>query len=213
MSFQQRIRDFISYKGLTVREFETCCGLSNGSVAKMGENTRRKTVDLICDIYSEVSPAWLLTGEGHMLRGKAADQQPCNDGTRLVKYFPNVGATLGTTELDSVPDEDYTYIRVPDNIKCKYALNAGGESMEPEIKDGSLILLDDWHESFIMWGHVYLVCTREGHRMVKILKECPDDDRYVLCCSYNPEYGPFKVEKSEVCALYIVKAAMKRYST
>ena len=67
MSLQDRIRQFISCIGLTVSEFEGKVGLSNGSVSKMGDGTRRSTIDKISNSFPELSKIWLLTGEGEML--------------------------------------------------------------------------------------------------------------------------------------------------
>lgn len=59
---------YLSSKHLSVKAFEKACGLSNGAVSKMGDNTRRSTIDKISTIFPDLNPAWLLTGEGQMLR-------------------------------------------------------------------------------------------------------------------------------------------------
>ena len=63
----KRILEFIDYLGISTAEFERNCGLSNGSVSKMGENTRRSTIDKISNIYPQLNVNWLLTGEGNMI--------------------------------------------------------------------------------------------------------------------------------------------------
>lgn len=68
MSLKDRVLYFIAYKGLTPRGFEIAVGLSNGAVAKMADNTRRSTIDKISNTYPDVNPAWLISGEGDMLR-------------------------------------------------------------------------------------------------------------------------------------------------
>ena len=63
-----RINAFIKYKQISVAEFEKRCGLSNGAVAKMGNNTRLSTIDKISMIFPEINTVWLRTGEGEMLK-------------------------------------------------------------------------------------------------------------------------------------------------
>lgn len=45
MGLKERIMQYISYKRMTVQTFEFEAHLSNGAVSKMGDNTRRSTLD------------------------------------------------------------------------------------------------------------------------------------------------------------------------
>lgn len=64
---KERILQIIEALGITVQQFELNVGLSNGAVSKMGDNTRRSTLDKISIVYPNVNISWLLTGEGSML--------------------------------------------------------------------------------------------------------------------------------------------------
>lgn len=68
----ERINVFIQSLGITVSEFERLCGLSNGAVSKMGDNTRTSTIDKISKIYPSLNIAWLRTGEGEMIKGSVS---------------------------------------------------------------------------------------------------------------------------------------------
>lgn len=59
---------FINYKDISVQAFETNVNLSNGAVSKMGDGTRRSTIDKISNFYPDLNTNWLLTGEGDMLK-------------------------------------------------------------------------------------------------------------------------------------------------
>lgn len=66
-----RIKEYIDYKGISVRLFEKSIGMSNGSFASQLKNDKTIGVDKvenILHIYSEINPDWLLTGTGPMLR-------------------------------------------------------------------------------------------------------------------------------------------------
>ena len=69
----KRIKEFIEYKGLNVRNFEIAVGFSNGAFASQLKNQRTIGVDKLENIlntYPEINANWLLTGKGQMLLGK-----------------------------------------------------------------------------------------------------------------------------------------------
>ena len=69
----KRIKEFIDYKGLTIRSFEISVGFSNGAFASQLKNDKTIGVDKlenILNIFPEVNANWLLTGNGKMLLGK-----------------------------------------------------------------------------------------------------------------------------------------------
>lgn len=68
MDFRERLKVFLAEKNISVKAFEEECGLSNGAVSKMGDNTRRSTIDKISTVFPELNTNWLLTGEGTMLK-------------------------------------------------------------------------------------------------------------------------------------------------
>lgn len=68
MTMKDRLMQFINYKDISVQAFETNVNLSNGAVSKMGDGTRRSTIDKISNAYPDLNTNWLLTGEGDMLK-------------------------------------------------------------------------------------------------------------------------------------------------
>lgn len=68
MGMKDRLMQFINYKNISIQAFEVSVNLSNGAVSKMGDGTRRSTIDKISNSYPELNTNWLITGEGEMLR-------------------------------------------------------------------------------------------------------------------------------------------------
>lgn len=67
MTTQERLRLYLSLKHLTVKAFEDCCGLSNGSVSKMNGKVRQTTLSRIAMAFPDLNTEWLATGAGDML--------------------------------------------------------------------------------------------------------------------------------------------------
>lgn len=66
-----RIKEYIDYKGISVRKFEESVGFSNGSFASQFKNNKTIGVDkveYILHVYADIDPVWLLTGVGQMLK-------------------------------------------------------------------------------------------------------------------------------------------------
>ncbi|MDR3287179.1 MAG: hypothetical protein LBT27_07035 [Prevotellaceae bacterium] len=79
MNTIQRIKNFIDYKGISIRAFEQSVEMSNGSFASQLKNNKTIGVDKLENIlhsYPEINPNWLLTGNGGMLKddGKSVNQ-------------------------------------------------------------------------------------------------------------------------------------------
>ncbi|WDO13090.1 hypothetical protein MH928_17425 [Flavobacterium sp. WW92] len=66
----KRIKQYIDYKGISIRAFEIECGFSNGSFASQLKNNKTIGVDKLENIlnkYTEINANWVLTGIGEMI--------------------------------------------------------------------------------------------------------------------------------------------------
>lgn len=78
-SVKQRLMQFVEHTGLSVRAFERSCGLSNGYVRSIEQTIMPNKLRSISKQYPELNQAWLLTGEGNMLReGYASGKRTVN---------------------------------------------------------------------------------------------------------------------------------------
>ena len=65
---KERIYEIIEAKGMNAYTFEKTCGLSNGYLKAIKEDIGSSKLELILRKFKEISPDWLLLGEGEMLR-------------------------------------------------------------------------------------------------------------------------------------------------
>ena len=74
-----RIKEFIDFKGLSVRKFEETVGFSNGAFATQYKNNKSigsdKIENILCS-FPELNTEWLLTGNGEMLKSEEAAVKP-----------------------------------------------------------------------------------------------------------------------------------------
>lgn len=218
MGLQERIRQFIRHLGLTVSEFEGKVGLSNGSVSKMGDGTRRKTIDKISNSFPELSKVWLLTGEGEMLASEAPEvEQTIQDNEdsegKLIPLLPlsaEGGSLDGFDNLGvSLPDCEVIYSPIRD---ADMAITVSGKSMEPNYPEGCRVVVKRInHALFIEWGREYVLDTING--IVLKTLEPSDDADFIRCISLNPDqrrYAPFEVPKESIRGVYRVHLMMSR---
>lgn len=216
MNINKRLNAFIELKGMNVREFERKCGLSNGSASKIADNSRKSTYDRISIAFPDLNIDWLLSGKGEMLKDISQPEQKQENEIEPdghIRYWVDVSATGGSLDFLANPDEHKTkWINVPNFSECTDAVNFWGDSMTPLYHSGEVIILKEWKESFIDYGNVYLVITRNGNRMVKYLRRSTDESK-VLCVSENKEFDPFEIDKTDILKLFVVKGSIKKNMT
>lgn len=66
-TLQDRLKQFITSLDLSVLAFENECGMAQGTVNKMTDNSRQRTLEKIRKHYPQLNMEWLKTGEGEML--------------------------------------------------------------------------------------------------------------------------------------------------
>jgi hypothetical protein len=91
----ERIKEYIDYKGIKIAAFEKSIGMSNASFGKSLKNKGAigsDKLENILSIYKDLSPEWLLTGRGSMLKTKStsASLPSCEEPTPLSKDTNNI---------------------------------------------------------------------------------------------------------------------------
>mgnify|MGYP003303741984 CR=1 FL=1 len=204
-TINQRIAHVIKDSGKTLNAFAKAIGIAQTSLrdcVKEGAEPKHSTLIKIIQGNPSLSPEWLLTGEGDMLKSTATPTYEQKRDT--IKYFPNIIGSMGGMGFLDDPKEHSIELVLPGFNGCKYAINAYGDSMHPVIKSGQIVLLQEWKERFIDWGKIYLVVTKNGYRAIKYVVPS-ENDNTILCKSENENNPPFEVEKEEIYKMFLVK--------
>ena len=67
-TLQDRLKMFIASMDMSVLSFENECGMAQGTVSKMTDKSRPRTLEKIRIHFPRLSMKWLVEGEGEMLK-------------------------------------------------------------------------------------------------------------------------------------------------
>ena len=148
-----------------------------------------------------INPDWLETGSGPtFLKQSVMDDS-------LFKNVPKVKARLsaggGSFEIGSEIKGYYGFRKdwliTKGNISKMVLMDIFGNSMEPEIKDGDTVLIDESQKD-ILAGAVYAVGV-DDTIMVKRLEKHPNK---LVLHSDNKEYAPIYLQGDEINSIRII---------
>jgi hypothetical protein len=100
-----RIKKFIDSKEISIRVFEQSVGMSNGSFASQLKHNKTIGVDKLENIlhtYPEVSPEWLLTGKGDMLKPTAELPPTSSDATHIYNVYKDMLTLLREKDAEII---------------------------------------------------------------------------------------------------------------
>lgn len=215
----KRLKQYIDSKGISIAAFEQSVGMSNASFGKSLKNNGAIGTDKlekILSVYSEISPTWLLTGKGEMIKPEIEDfpvvrkERVKRDLSKTRPRIPIDAAAGSLVFALSAVSEDQCerYPIIPQFPKYDFTIIARGDSMEPELESGDeLACLFVQESSFIQWGRVHVLDTEQG----VVVKRVFDKGDSILCKSTNPEYESFMIPKSEVYRMALVVGVIRRY--
>jgi SOS-response transcriptional repressor LexA len=213
MDIRDRIIQFIDYKGISFNFFEKNIGASKSYISNT-KNISAKVVSNILRIYPELSPEWVLTGEGSMLKKENAVKSnfPVKSEDKGVPYY-NVdfvgGFDLVINDQTTIPEY---LIDFPKYNEATCWCNVTGHSMEPEITHGDIIALKKIEDiSFLPYGEIYAIVTKNEMRTIKRIGPSQNKDCYSLIpTNKSPEYGVQELPKEMVRIVFKVLGCMKR---
>ena len=232
-----RVIQYIDNKGINNSLFEKKCGLSNGYLgtqlkrnADLGEGVLNKILDNCLDI----SPEWLLTGRGEMLKSEVATEVIKTPRVEIIEPIKVEGRSLmpkvvvvDDDDNDRIPlvsvkaqagylegYDDSNYIEelptysLPEMRNGTYRMfQVSGFSMYPTLQDGSYVIgkfVEDWE--WLGDNRVCVVVTERDGVIVKRVTNRAREKGFLYCKSDNRDYKHIKVMLEDVKEIWECKA-------
>lgn len=214
MGIIDRIRQYLDFKGISDYRFEKELSLSKGYINK-AKNPTSDVLMKICGIYTDISPEWLVTGKGEMIKNTEREQKTIeisesaiSETKRKGALIYDIDATCGLSgrDIEFTDEKVIGSIDTPEINPDSKIIFATGDSMLPLIASGDRVVIrkiESW--DFFNYGQVYLIITNE-YRLIKRVRRHPkDSDNLILLRSENPDYDDIDLPKREIIHLFIVE--------
>ena len=175
--------------------------------------------DLLFAKCENISPEWLFTGNGDMLKTTdeseptIAEQRPTvtiypakhvddwYQGIPLIPFSAMAGALRGEIQVCEYECEHYI---VPEFKTANFLITINGDSMLPTYKSGDIVACqrEAMTSVFFQWNRPYVLDTAQGAILKRIR---PGSDKgHILIVSDNPAYNPFELPLSEIYSVALV---------
>jgi phage repressor protein C with HTH and peptisase S24 domain len=240
---KDKILLFIEKEGITKVDFCEKTGISYANMKGKGLHSEigGTQIGKILSTYPKISPEWLLTGKGPMLKDNdeskdyhqqadilSQESKPEISIYKLKTDYYGVGrqsiplyeieATAGLNTLFSSDSAQVPidHISVPNAPKCDGALFVRGDSMHPLLKAGDIICYKTINSiDNIIFGEIYILDLDDGDDQLLVVKYVQKSDKgnkYIKLVSENKYYADKDEPIKNIRALGIIKLTI-RYNT
>lgn len=212
---KQRILSFAETLGISKREFYTQIGVSRGTLESKSSITEDVMARFIAR-FPQVSPSWLLTGNGDMIISQNTDMKneelpvahrtESNEGIPLIPINAMAGAFTG--DLSVMEYECDRYI-IPSFKGADFLIGVKGSSMYPRYNSGDIVACKrlSLQDLFFQWNKVYVLDTDQG-LLIKRIKPGTDKD-HVTIVSDNKDYEPFELAIDHIYHVALVVGVIR----
>lgn len=199
------LKKHIKQKGYTAKEFASMIGVSEPMVYKYYkmDNVDFSSLKKWSEALGVPISEFINDGNVPDTTDPVYIQQRPN-GT---PYY-DIDATCGhqNRDIDFATENIVGYIDLPYINKESKIIRANGDSMEPRIHNGDMVVIREIHDwSDVFYGQIYLVLMDE-YRMIKYIRKYEEDEEnFVILRSENENYDDIKLHRSKIRKLFIVE--------
>ncbi len=209
----ERLKEYIDYKGISISAFEKSIGMANASFGKSLKNKGAIGTDKLENIlntYPDISPSWILNGEGDMLRVESDTNTATVSYESGVPYY-DVDFIGGFNNIfnDQTVHPAHNIVFKPYSNATLWC-NVTGRSMEPKINNGDIIALKECTLNDIQYGEIYAVVL-DTIRTVKILRKSDDPKKLKFVPINLDNFDPQEFEKKRIIKIYEVLGCISRF--
>lgn len=203
MSNWGRLDQVIQYLGLNVNSFSKEIGLNRAErlyqIKKGNYDISKNLAGIIVSRFPELNEAWLLTGEGTML--KVAEGSP---------KIPLYNFSLDDFNTDLSQMQVVEELEIPILSGSDFAFVHQGDSMRPEIEHGSMVFVKQVDKDAIVFGDIYLIIS-EKMNIVRFIRGL-DDKNWRLVAKNATDFDDLIIDIGQVKAVYKVKGVLSMIS-
>ncbi len=223
-----RVGKFADFKGVSMSAFERSIGASKGVLSRaISQKTdiQSKWLEAIVENYPEISPAWLLAGEGSMLRNSChfpsdktgttqgdcretvAAQKLTNSDQKTIPLVTTAAAAgFGSPDFAIREQDVEGYYLVPafKHLHIDFMMHVTGDSMVPRYYSGDIVACTVLRDhNVLQWNKPHIIATRyQGILCKRIMPS--SNVGYIQCVSDNAAYPPFDIPMSEITAMALI---------
>ena len=206
MNIGKRIKKLRESLGLTQEEFGLKAGLSSGAICEIEKGIRghkkgvgSNAIIRICKEFN-INPAWLLWGKEEKYRQLpiiAASPKSEYDVEKKLTAIPVINEVpIGYPEYPILNDFIREYLYLPHVPKFAFGLYVSGKSMDPEIFDGDIVIVDSKTRKLKRGNLGVFRINNETS-----LKRYYPQKNGILLQPTNPEYPPILITVDDQCDL------------
>ncbi|MCM1318837.1 MAG: helix-turn-helix domain-containing protein [Muribaculaceae bacterium] len=216
MTDKDKILALRQHTGLSLKRLAEECNIGSPQTLYDIKNGKhgisREVAARIHSRFPEVSIGWLLAGVGEMLDSSdnytEAPEAPSENRVPLVPISAFAGP-IREFYADGIRSQECETIFSPTS-GAELAITVSGDSMEPNLMDGSIIFIKRINdEAFIPWGHTMVIDTENGAFVKDIFPGT--DDSTVIAHSKNERYPDMVIPRTSIYGIYRVLNAVKSF--
>lgn len=206
-TIKERVLSVLKEKKMNVNRASKLLGIPQRTLNRQVHEDGKVGMELVYSLlntFTDISPAWLVLGQGEMLQ----DANAVKTLSGAAPFYSNLPVTAGQKDVfDPSTEKPTGYISMP-NWAAQFYFPVSGTSMEPEIHSGDIVgvnKIESLRE--IDPDKIYMIVTNES-RMIKRCHTDENDDSVMWCVS--PNYPAFKIKKNDICAMFHVVNRIER---
>lgn len=206
-NIKDRVIAVLKAKGLNVNKASKLFGMPQRTLNRQVNEDGKIAMELmysILDSFPEISPLWLIMGEGDMWRDSNIQQE-----FLAAPFFSDMPVSAGLRDaFDPSSEKASGYISLPSQ-NANFYFPVSGTSMEPEVFSGDIVgvvRVEPYDK--ISPESIYMIVTNES----RMIKHCYiDDNNPELLWCVSPNYPSFPINRADICAMFRVVSRIQYF--